>query len=85
MKTYHEEIVTLDQARKIKNEVYNLNCPNIKVNYKAIKGFTDKIIQIKVSAYDLEEKLEAIRILTEYGKNLRNRLTNNVLDRKSVV
>ncbi len=73
----HEESVTVEQANKIKKEVYALNCPNLKVNYKQTDDSTYKTITIAVKPCSLEEKVEASNILREYGKSLRQRLFNN--------
>lgn len=60
-------------CEQIKYQVNALNCCSLKVNYKAIKGYTDKIITIKINAYSLTDKLNAINILTDYIKALRKK------------
>lgn len=75
----HEESVTVEQANKIKKEVYALNNPNLKVNYKQTDDSTYKVITIKVMPCSLEDKIIASKLLKEYGAGLRFRLFNNEL------
>lgn len=68
-----EDNVTDLEAKIIKKEVRALDCPFLKVSSKAIKGYTDRMIRIKVDAYNLEDKLEGARALKQYETILHDR------------
>lgn len=68
-----EDNVTDLEAKIIKKEVRALDCPFLKVSSKAIKGYTDRTIIIKVNAFSIEGKLEGARALEQYKAILHNR------------
>ncbi len=75
----HEELVTFEQANKIKKEVKDLGNKNLAVSYKQTDDSTYKTITIKVMPCELEDKIISCKLLKEYGQGLRFRLFNNEL------